>query len=111
MDLGYPSVQNRLKLARAYILNNKSNEAIEILNPMLRSMPDDWAINLNLAHAYLFVNQYDSAEKMYLKYKNSLNTEGVVWEQLVSADFKFFIQNKIFNSRFDNIKKKLKIKD
>lgn len=111
MDFGYPSVSNRLKLARAYILNNKSNEAIEILNPMLRSMPDDWAINLNLAHAYLFVNQYDSAEKMYLKYKNSLNTEGVVWEQLVSADFKFFIQNKIFNSRFDNIKKKLKIKD
>ena len=111
MDFGYPSVQNRLKLARAYILNNKSNEAIEILNPMLRSMPDDWAINLNLAHAYLFVNQYDSAEKMYLKYKNSLNTEGVVWEQLVSADFKFFIQNKIFNSQFDNIKKKFKIKD
>lgn len=111
MDFGYPSVSNRLKLARAYILNNKSNEAIEILNPMLRSMPDDWAINLNLAHAYLFVNQYDSAEKMYLKYKNSSNTEGVLWKQIVSTDFKFFIQNKIFNSRFDNIKKKLKIKD
>ena len=111
MDLGYPSVSNRLKLARAYILNNKSNEAIEILNLLLRSMPDDWAINLNLAHAYLFNNQYDRAEKMYLKYKNNSNTEGVSWEQTVSADFKFFIQNKIFNSRFDNIKKKLKIKD
>ena len=111
MDLGYPSVSNRLKLARAYILNNKSNEAIEILNSLLRLMPDDWAINLNLAHAYLFVNQYDKAEKFYLKFKNISNTEGVVWEQLVINDFKFFIQNKIFNSRFDNIKKKLKIKD
>ena len=111
MDLGYPSVSNRLKLARAYILNNKSNEAIEILNSLLRLMPDDWSLNLNLAHAYLFVNQYDKAEKLYLKFKNSSNTEGVVWEQLVINDFKFFIQNKIFNSRFDNIKKKLKIKD
>ena len=111
MDLGYPSVQNRLKLSRAYILNSKSNEAIEILNPMLRSMPDDWAINLNLAHAYLFSNQYDRAEKIYLKYKNSSNTEGVLWEQIVSNDFKFFIQNKMFNSQFDNIKKKLKIRD
>ncbi len=110
-DLEYPSVQNRLKQARAYILTNKSNEALEILNPMLRSMPDDWALNLNLAHAYLFDNQYDKAEKIYLKFKNSLNTEGVSWEQIVSTDFKFFIQNKIFNSRFDNIKKKLKIKD
>ena len=111
MDFGYPSVSNRLKLARAYILNGKSNEALEILNSMLRSMPDDWALNLNLAHAYLFNNQYDRAEKLYLKYKNSSNTEGVLWEQLVSVDFKFFIKNKIFNSRFDNIKKKLKIKD
>ena len=111
MDSGYPSVSNRLQLARAYILNNQSNEAIEILNPMLRSMPDDWALNLNLAHAYLFNNQYDRAEKLYLKYKNGSNTEGVSWEQTVSTDFKFFIQNKIYNSRFDNIKKKLKIKD
>lgn len=118
MDFGYPSVSNRLKLARAYILNNKSNEAIEILNPMLRSMPDDWAINLNLAHAYLFNNQYDRAEKLYLKYKdksivtaNGVWQEGVSWEQMVSNDFKFFIQNKIFNSQFDNIKKKLKIRN
>ncbi len=118
MDLGYPSLSNRFKLARAYILNGKSNEAIEILNPMLRSMPDDWAINLNLANAYLFNNQHDRAEKIFLKFKdksnvtaNDVGQEGVSWEQIVSADFKFFIQNKIFNSRFDNIKKKLKIKD
>ena len=118
MDLGYPSVSNRLKLVRAYILNNKSNEAIEILNPMLRSMPDDWALNLNLAHAYLFNNQYDRAEKLYLKFKEKSNVtangiwqEGVSWEQIVGTDFKFFIQNKIFNSSFDNIKKKLKIQD
>lgn len=118
IDLGYPSLFNRLKLARAYILNGKSNEALEMLNPLLRSMSDDWAINLNLAHAYLFLNQYDKAEKFYLKFKGKVNVtansgwqEGVTWEQIVGEDFKFFIQNKIFNSRFDNIKKRLKIKD
>ena len=118
MDLGYPSVSNRLKQARAYILNNKNREAIEILNPMLRIMPEDWALNLNLAHAYLFDNQYDRAEKVYLKFKDKVNVtangvgqEGVSWEQMVNNDFKFFIQNKMFNSRFDNIKKKLKIQD
>jgi hypothetical protein len=77
---------------------------------MVRLMPDDLGLNLHLAHLYLFKNQTDKAEKLYLKFKNRQNTEGVVWEQWVNRDFTFFVQNKIFNSQYDNIKRKLKIR-
>lgn len=119
VDLGYPSVYNRLKLARGYLLNGQYNEAFEVVEPLSRQLPDDLQVNIYLAHAYLFKNQYEKAEKIYTKFKNRQNTvadsreyaQGQTWEQMVGADFKFFIQHKIFNSRYDNIKKKLKIKD
>ena len=119
VDLGYPSVYNRLKLVRAYLLNGRNNEAFNAVESLSRQLPDDLQVNIYLAHAYLFKNQYDKAEKVYTKFKNRQNTsadnreyaQGHTWEQMVGADFKFFIEHKIFNSRYDNIKKKLKIKD
>ena len=111
VDWGYPSVTNRMKLARAYVLTGKSTEALDILLPLLRLMPNDWMLNLNTAHAYLFRNDYNKAESMYLKFKKTANTEGVTWEQFINADFKFMNQNRIFHSRFENIKKKLKINE
>jgi tetratricopeptide (TPR) repeat protein len=119
-SMGFASVPNRTRLIRALMLTGQYDEAFNMADPMVRLMPDDLGLNLHLAHLYLFKNQTDKAEKLYLKFKNRQNTEGplssdffgkgVVWEQQVSKDFTFFIQNKIFNSQYDNIKRKLKIK-
>ncbi len=119
VDMGYPSVYNRLKLIRAYLLNGRYNDAYDWVEPLSRQLPHDLQVNIHLAHSFLLNNQYDKAEKVYLKYKNRQNiatdnqeyTQSQTWEQMVGADFKFFIKNKIFNSRYENIKKKLKIKD
>lgn len=108
-DMGYSSQPNRIKLMRANLLTGQYDNALSMADLMHRLTPSDWTINLHLAHAYLFKNQYDKAEKQYLKYKNQVNTEGVRWEQIVSDDFNFFIKNKVFNSRYTDIKKKLKI--
>jgi tetratricopeptide (TPR) repeat protein len=109
-SMNFASVPNRTRLIRALMLTGQYDEAFNMADPMVRLMPDDLSLNLHLAHLYLFKNQTDKAEKLYLKFKNRQNTEGVVWEQWVNKDFTFFIQNKIFNSQYDNIKRKLKIK-
>jgi tetratricopeptide (TPR) repeat protein len=109
-SMNFASVPNRTRLIRALMLTGQYDEALNMADPMVRLMPDDLSLNLHLAHLYLFKNQTDKAEKLYLKFKNRQNTEGVVWEQWVNKDFTFFIQNKIFNSQYDNIKRKLKIK-
>jgi hypothetical protein len=109
-SMNFASVPNRTRLIRALMLTGQNDEAFNMADPMVRLMPDDLSLNLHLAHLYLFKNQTDKAEKLYLKFKNRQNTEGVVWEQWVNKDFNFFIQNKIFNSQYDNIKRKLKIK-
>lgn len=106
---GYSSQPNRIKLMRANLLVGQYDTALSMADLMARLSPNDWVINLHLAHAYLFKNQYDKAEKQYLKFKNQVNTEGVRWEQTVADDFNFFIKNKVFNSRYVDIKKKLKI--
>jgi tetratricopeptide (TPR) repeat protein len=109
-SMSFASVPNRTRLMRALMLTGQYDEAFNMADPMVRLMPDDLSLNLHLAHLYLFKNQTDKAEKLYMKFRNRQNTEGVVWEQWVSRDFNFFIQNKIFNSQFDNIKRKLRVR-
>jgi tetratricopeptide (TPR) repeat protein len=118
-SMNFASVPNRTRLIRALMLTGQYDEAFNMADPMVRLMPDDLGLNLHLAHLYLFKNQTDKAEKLYMKFKNRQNTEGVsnsdffgkgvVWEQRVGQDFSFFVKNKIFNSQFDNIKRKLRI--
>ena len=109
-SMGFASVPNRTRLIRALALAGQHDEALKMAEPMVRLLPDDLPLNLHLAHLYLFTKQSDKVEKLYLKFRNRQNTEGVTWEQMVSRDFDFFIQNKIFNSQYDNIRRKLKIR-
>ena len=121
----FPSVASQTKHTRALLLSNQLSRALTLAETLAKNNPEDLVIQLNLAHIYLLSNQYKEAEKQYKKFQkqqlftsNGDNTvqgtpfgrEGVTWEQMVASDFDFFIKNKIYNSSFDNIKKKLKIK-
>lgn len=114
----FSSVANRTRHVRALILNNKKDEALKMADPMARLMPEDLVVQLNFAHSLLLNNQLEKAEKLYLKFKNKINNspatfyvEKATWEEMVAADFKIFIKNKLFNSAYENIKRKLKIKE
>ncbi|NJN33639.1 MAG: tetratricopeptide repeat protein [Saprospiraceae bacterium] len=116
--MGFHAVSNRVRHVRALLLNNQLDEALNIADPLARILPDDWAVNLHLAHVFLLKNDVKRAEKVYFKFKNEKNsthdnpfTKGRTWAQMVSDDFNFFIKNRIFNSNFENIKRKLKIRD
>ena len=107
----YPSVSNRSRLVRSLILTQQFAEAHPLAENLAVQNLTDLPIQLNWAHVQLFENQLDKAEQQYVKFRNQRNTEGVTGEQMVAADFKLFVRNKIFNSRYDNILKKLKIKN
>ncbi len=115
--LEFPSVAIQTKHTRALLLSNQLNKAQALAETLAKNNPTNLVVQLNLAHIYLLSNQYKAAEKQYKKFQkqeiegfNGAHTEGVTWEQMVATDFDFFIKNKIYNSSFDNIKKKLKIK-
>lgn len=108
--LEFPSIAIQTKHMRSLLLSNQLNKAQTLGEVLAKNNKDNLVIQLNLAHIYLLSNQYKEAEKQYLKYQKWQTTEGVTWEQLIASDFDFFIKNKIFNSSYDNIKKKLKIR-
>lgn len=108
--LEFPSIAIQTKHMRSLLLSNQLNKAQTLGEVLAKNNKDNLVIQLNLAHIYLLSNQYKEAEKQYLKYQKWQTTEGVTWEQLIAGDFDFFIKNKIFNSSYDNIKKKLKIR-
>ncbi len=108
---GFLAVSNRVRHVRALLLNNQLDEALNIADPLARILPDDLPVNLHLAHVCLLKNDVKRAEKIYLKFKNRTSTEGVACAQMVNDDFNLFVKNRIFNSNFENIKRKLKIRD
>ena len=107
--LEFPSIAIQTKHMRSLLLSNQLSKAQILAEALAKNNKDNLVIQMNLAHIYLLSNQYKEAEKQYLKYKKWQTTEGVTWEQMIESDFDFFVKNKIFNSSYDNIKKKLKI--
>jgi hypothetical protein len=110
MTLEFPSYQNQKTHMRSLLLSNQLNKAQTLAESLVQKNKDDLTVQANLGHIYLFSNQYRDAEKQYLKFQKWETTEGVSWEKIVATDFDFFIKNKIYNSNYENIKRKLKIK-
>lgn len=116
--LEFPSAAIQSRHLRALLLSNQLSKAQTLGETLAKNNKEDLIIQSNLAHIYLLSNQYKEAEKLYLKFQKYQftdgtsrdNREGGTWEQLIASDFDFFVKNKIFNSNYDNIKKKLKIK-
>ena len=109
--LEFPTVAVQTRHLRGLLLSNQLSKARTLGEILAKNNKDDLTIQCNLAHIYLLSNQYKEAEKIYTKYQKAQFTEGgATWEQTIEADFEFFVKNKIYNSGYDNIKKKLKIK-
>jgi hypothetical protein len=108
--LEFPSHSMQIKHLRSLLLSNQLSKAQILGESLAKKNKDDLTIQANLAHILLLSNQYKEAEKQYLKFQKWSTTEGVTWEHIVAQDFDFFIKSKIFNSNYENIKRKLKIK-
>jgi tetratricopeptide (TPR) repeat protein len=94
-----------LDLGWYQLFNRKPREAIAASLKALELSPDDAVvIKTNLAHGYLFDNQFDKAKAIYLENKNAKLHDGRAFSQAVLDDFKEFLEAGITHPDMEKIK-------
>jgi tetratricopeptide (TPR) repeat protein len=94
-----------LSLGWYQLFNRKPRESIAASLKALKLSPDDAVvIKTNLAHGYLFDNQFDKAKAIYLENKNAKLRDGRVFSQAVLDDFKEFQEAGITHTDIEKIK-------
>lgn len=95
-----------LSLGWCQLFNRKPHEAIAASLKALELSPDDAVvIKTNLAHGYLFDNQFDKAKTIYLENKNARLRDGKrTFSQAVLDDFKEFQDAGITHPDMEKIK-------
>jgi tetratricopeptide (TPR) repeat protein len=94
-----------LSLGWYELFNRKPRESIAASLKALKLSPDDAVmINSNLAHGYLFDNQFEKAKAIYLENKDAKLHDGRPFRQAVLDDFKEFQEAGITHPDIDKIK-------
>lgn len=97
-------------LAWENLLNKNFPKALEILErgiPLIKESDEVFPYLLtNLAHAYLFNNQFDKAHKIYLE-NLSLKLNEKPWKVAILEDFEDFGKRGIQNADMEKIKQEL----
>jgi tetratricopeptide (TPR) repeat protein len=95
-----------LSLSWYQLFNRKPREAIVASLKALELSPDDAAtIKTNLAHGYLFDNQFDKAKTIYLENRNAKLRDGErTFSQATLDDFKEFQDGGITHPDMEKIK-------
>lgn len=92
------------------LLTQKFNEALKILEkgiPLIDEKNEVYPYLLtNLAHAYLFNNQFDKAHKIYLE-NLTLKLNDKTWKEAILQDFIDFKEKGIQNVDMEKIKQEL----
>jgi tetratricopeptide (TPR) repeat protein len=87
------------------LFNRKPRESITASLKALKLSPDDPVmIKGNLAHAYLFNNQFGKAKAIYLENKDAKLRDGRTFSQVVLDDFKEFQEAGITHPDMEKIK-------
>jgi tetratricopeptide (TPR) repeat protein len=95
-----------LELGWNQLFNRKPREAIAASLKALELSPDDAAmIKTNLAHGYLFDNQFDKAKAIYLENKDAkIGDDKRSFSQAVLDDFKEFEEAGVIHPDMEKIK-------
>ena len=93
-----------------FLENKNYDEAIKYLKQGLVLHPQTLLIEGNLAHSYLFKNDYESAIKIYKQHLKETIANGFTWEDMIKQDFTFFKNNKFNTSLMDKVTTELKLK-
>jgi CubicO group peptidase (beta-lactamase class C family) len=90
--------------------NRKYEEAMMYLNRGLKLYPKSLITEGNLAHCYLFLNEYDSALKIYKAHLGENLAQGPSWEEMINQDFTFFKRSGFDQKQMDRVFKDLNLK-
>ena len=86
-----------------FLENKHFDEALNYLKRGLELYPHSLMIEMNLAHAHLFNNDYATAAAIYKAHMNEIVTSDIKWPEMIKSDFTFFKNHRFDKSRMDNI--------
>ena len=84
-----------------YLEQKNYDAAIQYLKRGLALHPNSLLIAGNLAHGYLFRNDYQTALNIYKSHLNETIADGFTWNAMIVQDFQFF-KERNFNMRLMN---------
>ena len=86
--------EGQLNAFGRHLLETKRfDEAILFLNRGIELEPNDNSTMNNLAHCYLFKNEYDKAIKLYKAFIAKGLNEQASQKNIIKEDFAFFLKN------------------
>ena len=98
-------VENYASLIWAAILNRQPKLAIATAQKALALAPKQTAIKVNLAHAYMFDNQFEMAVATYLKNEDVPVGDGQTFADVALADFGQFRAMKMTHPEMDRMER------
>lgn len=90
-------------LGYTYILTKQFDKAIKFLKEGEKLDDAELLIKLNLAHAYLFHNNFRLAKSIYKKYQFQNVTDSLGWAQKVRLDFDAFKKAGLSSVYFERV--------
>ena len=93
----------------SFLENKNFTDAEKYLKRGLELYPKSFAIKINLAHSYLFSNNYDKAMAIYKTNMNEQITKDISWKKMMQEDFMFFKNNKLDKTLMDKVVAELKL--
>lgn len=92
-------------LAYVQFLNKMPKEAAQSVEKALELAPEDIVFKATLAHAYLFLDEFDYAIDLYGELKDEKVDENQTFEQFVLEDFKYFREIGVTHPDMDEVEK------
>ena len=92
-----------------FLENKNYDEAIKYLKRGLDLYPNSLLMGGNLAHCYLFKNDYPAALKIYKAHLDETVRPGYTWTDMIKEDFVFFKNHQFHKSPMDKVFADLKL--
>lgn len=102
---GKAQVLDYNSIGTAYIRTKQFGKAIKFLKEGEKLDDSELLIQMNLAHAYLFNNDFKSAKTIYKKYQSQNVNDSLSWPQKVKIDFDTFEKAGLTTDDFSRVLK------
>jgi tetratricopeptide (TPR) repeat protein len=89
----------------SYLMTKQFAKAIRYFKMAEQLDDTDLLVKINLAHAYLFNDDFKSAKAIYKEYQAQNVSDSLSWKQKVTEDFAFFTTKGFSNTDFDRVLK------
>jgi tetratricopeptide (TPR) repeat protein len=108
IDEGKAMVLDYNGIGLNYILTKQYGKAIKFLRDGEKLDGAELLVKLNLAHAYLFNNEYGNAKNIYKEYRSQNVASNLSWTQKVKQDFVLFEKIGLPSADFERVLKLMK---